>query len=363
MRLLRYVALAYAGAVLLTLFGLVVLVVAAGLVENAGNLARVEAGPGAALQLAALQGVAFAYQILPAACFLGALVAGTNLARRGELLGMQAAGVGPLHLWGAFLLVAGLVALVGGVGGELAVPRALAALERTQRQVFQRADALTNFYDRRTQWFRSGDLILHLPEVDAEAQAFTSPVAYEFRAGALTRVIDAERLVFTEGRWWLEEARILDVATSTMSPAARVPLALRVAPQDLVDVTGDPRQMRLDAVAELARRREGAGFDATSHRIELHARVAHPLTSLCLFLVVAPWALHPARRRSLAVNLGAGVVVIAMLFSLMYVFRLMALGHKVPPSLGAWGLVLASALAVPPSYLLYRRYRTRGGLW
>ncbi len=56
------------------------------------------------LEIAGFRAAGFAYQIVPAATLLGAIIAGTALARRGELLGIQAAGIGASRVWSAFAL-------------------------------------------------------------------------------------------------------------------------------------------------------------------------------------------------------------------------------------------------------------------
>ncbi|MEO1173454.1 MAG: LptF/LptG family permease, partial [Myxococcota bacterium] len=133
--------------------------------------------------------------------------------------------------------------------------------------------------------------------------------------------------------------------------------------QDIVEVSGDPRMMRVPAIRALIERRERAGFDVTSHRIELNNRFAYPLNAIWMLAIALPWALHPDRRRSLAVNLGAGVVVIAVLFVVTYFFRLLALSHSIPVPLGAYGIFSVCLLLAPLSAWSYRRYRVRGSVF
>ena len=49
-----------------------------------------------------------------------------------------------------------------------------------------------------------------------------------------------------------------------------------------------------------------------------------------------------------------------MLLAVTHVFRLLALGHKIPVPLGAWGSGVVTLLVVPLSVWLYQRYRVRG---
>ncbi len=64
---------------------------------------------------------------------------------------------------------------------------------------------------------------------------------------------------------------------------------------------------------------------------------------------------HIDRKRSLAVNLGMGVVAIAVLLTLMYTFRTLALSHHIAAPRGAWALSLSIIAAMPLSFALYRK--------
>lgn len=357
MRLIRYIGLLYAGATLLTIIGLVVIVVGASLVEGSGMFLRANAGAGTVIAIAGYRALGFAYQIIPAAILLGAMIAGTTLARRGELLAMQAAGIGPVRVWGAFFVVAMIFATGTAIAGEIVVPWSIVQIEMENRESLGRTDTATSFYTRPVQWFRRGDIVLYLPENIRDGR-FGHPVVYRIVNGALQTVIEADALAHdaTTG-FFMENARVLDVASSTFSHADAYPVALDATPAALADVTGDPRRMRLSEIAELAERRAIAGFDSTAHMVELHGRLSHPMNAVALMLVSAPWALHIDRKRSLAVNLGGGVIAIAVTLTLMYTFRMLALGHQLPSVLGAWGLTLTILTVVPLSIWTHHRLR------
>ena len=319
--LVRYVGVAYLGAVALTTLGLSVLVVAATMIEGGGQLARAGAGVATVLKLASLSGLAFSYQILPAATF-------------------------------GFML------------GEWVVPRAIQALELTRAEELQgQSDGVARFYHRELRWFRNGDTVLYLPtSADPDATAFATPTVYEIRDGELLSLTEAVSLRFENDNWWLNDAKRFDVRSGEITEHQALAVDLAMSARDIAEVTGDPRQMRTASVKKLISRRERAGFDVTSHRIELNLRYAYPLNLVWMLVLALPWTLHPDRRRSLAVYLGAGVVVIAVLFVMMYFFRLLALGHRIPVFLGAYGIPVTCLVAIPINAWMYRRYRVRGGL-
>lgn len=362
--LIRYITVVYLGAILVTTLGLTVLVVAATTIEGGTQLNEAGASPATILKLALLNGLSFSYQIMPAASFLAALIAGTFLARRGELLGIEAAGIGPLPLWLGFYGVAAVTTISGYGLGEWVVPRAVRALENTRSQELGgQTDGLSRLYRRRTRWFRSGELVLYLP-VPAElgATAFERPSVYRIEDGTLVSLFDAERVQYENGQWHLYNASIIDAVTGQVSVREMVPLPLKMSARDIVEVVGDPRMMGASAIRALIDRRERAGIDVTSHRIELADRTAYPLNTIWMLTVALPWALRPDRKRSLAVTMGGGVVAIAVLFVAMYFFRLLALSHALPPWLGAFGILSICLVLVPVSAWAVYRFRVRGGL-
>lgn len=355
----RYAAGLYARVLALVWSVLVLIVVAVTLVESAGELAQGRAGGQDAAALLAYNAVIYGYQVLPIACGLAVLVAGALLARRGELLGMQAGGVRPRRLWAAVGVV--LLAAVCGAwaAGEWAVPWAVAG--QSEAKLAGR-DQLRRFYTERSRWLRHNDLILFLPAVRHATQRVLEPVVFRVRDGIVAEVLEAETLHFAQGQWWLMDGQRFEVERARKWSFTRRPLQLEgMQPVDLLDVARDPRQIGAHAVWRLIQRRQRAGFDVTAHRIELHNRMAYPLFAVCLVFLLAPWAFSPNRGRSLAVSLGAGVGLVAVVLAVMQVFRMLALAHVLPPWLGAWGLIGVSALGIPCSLVLQRRHRLRGG--
>ena len=359
MKVQRYVAMTFGAAIALTLLGLVVVIVSAQAIETGLRFEVSESPALTALRLAGCRAVVFGFQMVPGACFLGALVAGTALARRGELLAIQAAGIPTRKIWYAYSAVALLACVLGWALGEWAVPDAVSALERIGREEVGRTDKVTQFFQRRPTWFHEGNLILYLPDVDTGTQIFSDPVIYRREEGLIAELIQGETLRYDRDQWVVSEARELTLDPPRDRRLEERAIPLGVDPRDLTDVAGDPRQMQWNAIRKMIKRRVGAHLDVTAHELELHNRLAFPLGCLVVVWLVAPWALHPERRRSLAVALGAGSAVIGVLFALTYTLRLLALGSKLPPALGAWGFVLVCGLSIGPSHFLYSRYAAK----
>jgi lipopolysaccharide export system permease protein len=356
MTALWHLARAYLGAVCLTLAALVTLVVAVTLVENAGILASQDAGGRTALGLAVFSGLDYAYQVLPIACFVGLLAAGCTLAQQGELLAVQAMGYGRRRQLLPFAAVTLLLVAAGSGCVETVLPRSHAERSRLQREQIKHVDPLTQFFSRRNPWFRQGAWLLYLPELQSRTPVrFGHPTAYAMQDGHCVRSIVASALVYDAGVWCLLDAEQEGLQVAGRQRVATLPLDLAVLPDDLVESTGNPRELSTFALRSLIHRRERAGFDTAAHRVALYSRLGQPLATIGLVCLALPWALDPERRRALASSLGPGIVVIAVYLALSQLLGLLALAHRLPALLGACGAPVLVCAFAPLSAALFRR--------
>jgi len=291
------------------------------------------------------------------------LVTGALLARSGELMAMQAAGLGPVRILMPCFLVTLFVCGIGMVGAEWGVPWGLKEADKIRMRHMHRHSALTRYYNRRTHWFKSKDLVLHLPSVDAETGVFFKPSIYDMQDGKIREVIEADTMKQMNGHWLLNEVSIYRSDGIPFEQRDELEFEMNVSSRDLIDVTGNPRLVTRGELGELIERRSQAGFDSSLHQVELHQRIAFPMIAFWLFLLAAPWVIDPGRRRSMAVNLGVGVIAIAAVLSTTHVFRLLALGRKIDTAVGAWGVGFVCLAVIPLSWMAQRRMRIRGSFF
>ncbi|MEC9464477.1 MAG: LptF/LptG family permease [Myxococcota bacterium] len=360
MKLNRYLAVLYTGSVGLSLVCLVMLVVAAQFLEGASSFRPERGGASAALELALLVGLEYGFQILPVAVFLGALVAGTVLARRGELLAMQAGGMSTLRQALPMGFVVCMITLGAVWVGDAWMPRALERAEMIRLEKLNKASPLHRFFSRRAHWFHHDDLMLHLPVIDRASGGFRGPTVYRVEQGSIIEVMTARTLTYSQAGWVLSLVERFEPGVREPVRYDVYPLKLNVEPGDLVGVAGNPKHLNRSDIQTLIERRERAGMEVTAHQLELHQRLSLPLASIWMFLLALPWALLPDRRRSMAIVLGAGVVAVAVLLSGMHIFRMLALSEQLSAFWGCWGVGVLGLSAVPINQILVNRYRQRG---
>ena len=150
MKIALYMARIYALSVLSSLAVLVILVLCATLMESAGNLSSKADGLRVALQLSVLGSIEYAYLVFPVASLLGALITGTVLARRGELMALQSTGMSVGRQAFPFLVVASLFSMVGLWLGEVALPTAQAEIDSLRLTKLRQKSALNRYFTKAT---------------------------------------------------------------------------------------------------------------------------------------------------------------------------------------------------------------------
>lgn len=353
-----YLAARHAAAAALLWCLLVALILAVSFIEGSGALGRDAGGAEAALWLSVLSALQVGWQLVPVAVVLGLVVATTQLARSGELLGLLALGTSPRRLGAPFVAVA-LVATAGSVVGAEQVLPPLARLEgRLRAHVTRRVDARTRAYRDAPRWFRVGEAILYLPRVGGDDDdCFRGPTVYLRRQGRLQAVYVAEALTRGGAGARVSEAASADPTGLLCAEpwqlhgaqgfAARPGLhpeapQLGGLPRELHRTHGPPGEHGGAELRALIHRREAAGLASRGHRLEAQHRRAQPALGLCWVALALPHALHPDRKRSLVAGLGATAVLVGLGLAVGQMGRLLVHAGVLSVTAGCW---LAPALA------------------
>ncbi|MEZ4273042.1 MAG: LptF/LptG family permease [Myxococcota bacterium] len=357
----RYIMRLYFGAVAVVLTCLVAVLVVIKLVEDVDHISGA-AGSEAwtSVRIALFAAVGFVYRFMPVACLLALLAVGAILARSGELLGFHVTGSGSGRLTKAVLLVTALLGALTAVIGEWGVPQSKARLDRIQRQELgDHLDELNSFFTQRVEWYRDGDLVLLLPEVDASREVFSGPTVFRLKNGLIHDVIEGSSLHYhaTSG-WVLEDVLQHGIEPATMPSSSNMSINLPASFRNFADIAGDPRYLSSLANLALIQRRTDAGLDTVAHRLALFSRWLHPLLPLWLVMMALPWAFNPNRDRSISGSLGLGVVGTAGILVIDRLFHAMVLSRYIVVPVGALGVHLVCLGALPINMWLYRRYHS-----
>ena len=194
--------------------------------------------------------------------------------------------------------------------------------------------------------------MMYLPVPGRTGDSFREPILYRMEKGLVAEVLHGHILKYENDSWILHDVERYLPGRGTAEKKPRQDIRLKLSPSDLLDVAGNPRHMQSKDIEQLIKRRNMSGADTTAHALEWHGRKAYPMGILWMCILALPWALKPDRKRSMALNIGSGVVAIGILLTVTHFFRMLCLGQAIPAWLGAWGMGLLSIPFAPISFWL-----------
>ena len=227
------------------------------------------------------------------AMFAGVVLTFTELARKGEMIAMRAAGVSLRQLVGMLIPVALAVGAIALVVGDQIAPLA----ERTM-QAWLQATALPGpAAQTNPRWFRVGSDIVRVDKASRKGDVLDGVRIYRRDANQMVR----ERIVATSATpapsgWILHNARTLTIASdrADISPARDVAWDTALKPSGVTDIFEPTLQISaIDAYRGLngGANDKSAGYLLT----RLYRLLAEPLAPLVMLLLASPLAMVNGR--------------------------------------------------------------------
>jgi lipopolysaccharide export system permease protein len=334
----RYLAGAVVVGTLVTLGVLLPLLGFFILAEEIENLGTEGYGIGQALLVMAFTLPRYAYEILPIATLIGALVGLGALAGRSELVAIRAAGVSVGRIIFAGLLGGLVLAALGVAIGELLTPPA------EQRALELKRTALSGEATQGTPfglWAVDEGAYVNIREILSGTE-IKDIFIYRIDSAAGTLVAThAERALYRGGEWVLE-----GLSRSTAGPdgveVERLDASVWASMLDpglLKVVVVDPRALPAWGLWKYIRFMRTNEQDASNYEVVFWGKVVYPLLTLSMIFVSAPILLGSARSRGLGTRILLGVMAGIAYYVLSRTFTYLSLLYDFSP--------LAAALAPP----------------
>jgi lipopolysaccharide export system permease protein len=253
-----------------------------------------------------------AWELLPIAALIGALVGLGSLARGSEIIVMRASGISAWRLAASALLAGVLL-----IAAEIALGEYLAApLQQAARQLkaFDKFTDVT-FGSAGGAWVRDGNLILNVARQSGERQfggMLVFELSPEHRLRAMGRA--ARATADDEQKWVLSnyaESRFTRDRVLTRASGERV-LASNVTAEFLGLAVSDPRLLETRTLWTLISYYRANQLDARPYEFALWSRVARTLAIAFAVLLAVPFVLGPLRAAGAGartlLGLGIGIV-------------------------------------------------------
>ena len=287
-------------------------------------------------------------QAIPMAALLGSLIALGILKRNRELIALETAGIRATTYVGPILLTALGLSLAHLLADEtLARAMNQKAQQIWQREVLNHKASLA--WSHENVWYHGHNVIYQIRLYNKEAESLEKvSLFYLNRKFELTERLDAKRVRWQDQRWIAEDGLILRFTESQVEQEwfAERELALAETPSDFARLETIPEELNWIDLYRYTQKIRTEGYNARPYEVELHMRLALPLTTFIVALLGVTIALSQGLHGGLAIGVGIALVVASLYFMVLHLGTALATAGILPPLVGVWaGDIIFATLA------------------
>jgi len=276
---------------------------------------------------------------LPMATLIAALLSLGNLSRHNELIAMRASGVS-LGRIVAPLLAGGLaISAVGFLNNELIMPEYTTRASYIQNVEIEKKEQRVMFQQHKL-WLRGPEnSIANIELVSPRRTEMLGLGIYKLNPDYTVRErIKADSLLWENGAWRLKHSRtytpVGDVVQSRSSDGEVFNIVN--SPDDLGMIVKDSEEMNFSEMWDYVKRLKTSGYQAVQYEVDLHGKIAFPLSSLLMVMISIPFSIHKVRSGGAGKGFAFAVLIAFAYWTLMSIGASLGRSGAVPPVLAAW---------------------------
>ena len=282
-------------------------------------------------------------QIMPLGILLSILIVFGLMSKYNELIALRGGGVSALYLLRTVLGLSILSTVLLFFLSDQVVPATFSKSNRIwSEEVKKRSGIATR---QQNIWIKGHRSIAHIKHYNHQSKTVSGISLYYFdEQFRLSRRIDAKSAAYKNGRWTFYE--MMEQRRSQERPEGSYEIRFHeertepfdYLPDDFNRVAKKSEEMNVFELWSYIRSVEAEGYDATSYRVDLHAKFAFPIVCLILSILAAGYGIRHKSRGghdlSLGISYGLGV---AFLYTIVFNFCLsLGYGEMLPPFVAAW---------------------------
>lgn len=291
-----------------------------------------------ALEFFALKVPLIVGQVMPVGVLLAVLIVFGLMARSNEILAMKSGGISVGYLLKAVCFMGLLSSVLLFVLSEVLIPVTTAKSNEIWRSDVKGESAVAS---KKNIWIRDDRSIYHIAYFNvSHGTIFGVTLNYFDRDFRLVRRLDAQKGIYREEGW-----RLFDVIEQTLLQGDgsydvtykdEIFAELAFGPEALNRVMKKPEEMSYGELSAYIGEVEKEGYDATSHKVDLNAKIAYPLVCIIMSGLGVGLALWRLRKEGFAANIFYGIVVAFFYWIFHSICLSLGYGDILPPVIAAW---------------------------
>ncbi len=288
------------------------------------------------------------YQTIPMAALLTTIIVYIVMSKNNEISTLLSTGISPFTIIKPAIVLILVLSMFHFMFGEYVVPRANTENAVFEAQIHHIHLKLSKNFKVNNIWFKSNDRIFKVGLFIPWLNTIKDITIYNFShtMDMLVRRIDINTAKWNKGRWNADKLYIRDFSSGhqtgyqfSESALIRLPLTL----SDFKHTGKTLDEMNYMELRTYIKRLKQEGYTYAPYDVALNAKLAYPLSSLFVILLVIPFALKKRKTSGMILALGVSIGV-----GLSY-WIIMALSL----SMGNSGMLNAIAAAWLPNIITF----------
>ncbi len=278
-------------------------------------------------------------QVMPVGVLLAVLIVFGLMLRNNEIVALKSSGVSIVHLFKTVLILGAMSGFLLFFFNEALVPISIGKANGIWRTEVKKKSAIAS--REKDIWIKGDHAISHVRYfMPSDETIFGVTLNYFDDGFRLIKRIDAEKGVYGGGEWHLfnviEQELSKNDGNYGVTEREESPIRLDFLPEDLRRVAKQPEEMGYRELASYIRKVELEGYDATSYKVDLSAKVAFPFVCVIMSIIGVGLTFWRQKKEGLTGSIFWGILL-AFVYWTVHSFCLsLGYGAILPPIVAAW---------------------------
>jgi lipopolysaccharide export system permease protein len=278
-------------------------------------------------------------QITPIGILLAVLIALGLMNKNNEIIALKSAGGSVYFLLRAVLAIAVLLGIVLFFLSEIVVPITISKANRIWLSEVKKKPALVT--RQKNIWIKGNRTIYFIKYFNPQNQSISGVTLNYFdKEFKLSRRVDANSALYQKDKWIFYDIMEQELNAESKTYDVRFyPHRVEkvdILPEELKRVFKKSEEMNIAELFSFIQEVESEGYDATTFRVDLHARFAFPVLAVIVCIIGVGIAVKRKGREGPSVSIALGAVMVFLYWVLHSFCLSLGYGGLLPPFIAAW---------------------------
>jgi lipopolysaccharide export system permease protein len=278
-------------------------------------------------------------QIIPICILMSVLIVFSLMSRGNEIVALKSGGIRVYYLLKPVLILGCISGVLLFILSDVIVPITMAKSNQIWlKEVRKKSTIITK---EKNIWIKGNRSITHIKYFNPKNNTINGITFYKFdEYFRLIRRVDAKKGIFTSGEWQLSGLMEQDLDTKkgkyNITFHKNKTERLSLLPEDLNKVAKKSEEMTFKELFTYIKKVEEEGYDATTYKVDLYAKIAFPFICIIMCMVGTGLAARRTLKEGMPVVIAYGIGT-AFIYWIFYSFCLsLGYGEMLPPFIAAW---------------------------